>query len=183
MKIYNHLIISLIILLLAISIGFPIIAYHFGYLEGYLSGVDSNCGGTITLNEPREERGGESTVSDIEPIPVLVNTTETTNPSKEEVETLVKYYITLYKTDDYAQEIMDTLDCESKFRHWDNNGNLLLGQAQEIGIAQFKRTTFDYYKNYYGLKDLKVENWNDQIRITVLMWGTKKWNHWTCSPL
>ena len=183
MKIYKHLIISLIIFLLAWAIGVPIIVYQVGYLDGYFSGVQTdNCGGAISLNEPSEELGSESDVADIVSNPVLVeDTTDMVNPSKEEVDYLIDQYVSYYKADpELAEVAREIIHCESTYRHYDSQGNILLGQAKERGLCQFKSSTFYWYSSHYGWKDANIDDWKAQVRLLIIMLSEGKGSHWSC---
>ena len=180
MKIYQSKILILVATATSIAIGFiffVVVLISFGFLSGLLSG-DSNVTsvGENLVSDPKERSSDPVVVEDTILLEEATQEPEV-NPSKDEIAYWVDYYIRYYKIDDYHDAIMETIKCESTYRQY-QDGELLIGRAGEIGIAQFKRTTFNQWSNFYGLRDIRIENWKDQIRLMTLMWGTKRWDHW-----
>jgi hypothetical protein len=75
--------------------------------------------------------------------------------------------------------IQDIVSCESSGRQYDENGEIVKGKAGELGIAQFKPETWEYFNNLRGT-DLDIMSESDQLNM--LRWGleTGRGNHWTC---
>lgn len=42
-------------------------------------------------------------------------------------------------------------------------------------------STFDRWKDYYGLKDISIDSPEDQIRLAAARFGDKGWGEWTCA--
>lgn len=65
--------------------------------------------------------------------------------------------------------------CESSHRHYDSNGNILVGdthlEIQAYGIAQFQIRTFNWLKKKAGKPELCWTKKNDQIYL--LEWALK----------
>ena len=69
--------------------------------------------------------------------------------------------------------------CESGFRQFRDNGELVRGKAGEIGIAQFKRSTFIWMSDLAGLNG-NIENPYDQIELMAWAFKNNYQSHWTC---
>lgn len=78
----------------------------------------------------------------------------------------------------------DVIDCESTWRHYDDNGNILVGDKhlpiQAYGIAQFQIRTFKWLKDLAGRPELNWKVKDDQIWL--LRWAIDNGygDLWTC---
>lgn len=76
------------------------------------------------------------------------------------------------------------IECESKWKHYNENGYLLEGDQhlpiKAYGIAQFQKRTFVELKNKAGRPELRIENKDDQIWL--LKWAIKNGYgyKWSC---
>ena len=86
----------------------------------------------------------------------------------------VDYWSDFYSLNERTKETMKKIImCESSF-----NPNAI-GRSGELGLAQFKKSTFFNEMTYYGLK-LDWFKPDDQIRLMAAMLGDDKHHHWTC---
>lgn len=78
----------------------------------------------------------------------------------------------------------ETLDLALKILECESNFNQeAIGSQGEIGIAQFKKPTFNWMKKMAGKEDLDIYDVQDQIEL--LIWALKNGyeNHWTCHDI
>ena len=85
------------------------------------------------------------------------------------------YYLVDQKECDH---IRATIQCESQFNP--NAYNPADPITPSVGIAQFKHRTFNYFKSYFGLDKLNINNPDDQIRLMVVAIAEGQGHHWTC---
>lgn len=71
------------------------------------------------------------------------------------------------------------IQCESGGRQHDNEGNLIRGKANEIGIAQFKQGTWDAFNKERGTT-LDITSKNDQLNMINWAFENGYQNHWSC---
>ena len=82
-----------------------------------------------------------------------------------------------------ASLVYDVVDCESKWNHYDKDGNILVGDKdkkyQAFGIGQYQIRTFLYLSGLAG-KELDWKSEADQLWL--LEWAIKsgKGCLWTC---
>ena len=69
--------------------------------------------------------------------------------------------------------IHDVINCESR---WDNSR---IGEAGEIGIAQYMPKTFKWFSDISGIKG-DINNPQDQITLMVWAFQNGYAGHWTC---
>ena len=102
-------------------------------------------------------------------------------PLASNLESQVQYWGEYYEIDqETIDHVIRTIECESNFRHLDDKGNLLMGQAGEIGLAQFKPATFEYGAKLYGMKYAQIDQPIDQIKLILVMIADGRGNYWTC---
>ena len=91
----------------------------------------------------------------------------------------VSYKYFLYEAVKYNYKKFERLnnvaECESR---WNPTA---VGKAQEYGVYQYKRATFDSFKAESGMKDLVYENPFSQILLTVWAFDHGKAGHWSCA--
>ena len=70
-------------------------------------------------------------------------------------------------------EIYNLVMCESS---WDNSA---IGKQSELGLAQFKRETFNWMS---GLAGFEGSIYSDNDQLELLKWGLENGyqNHWSC---
>ena len=154
------------------------LGFVFGLLSSDESGTTS-VGKKTTANVVGEEPEAVEVV-----YPELELKTEPKaeeeNPSKKQVDDLIDYFTAYYKSKPEVADIAKKIVmCESTYRQYKNN-EILLGSAGEKGIAQYKQKTFDLFKGYYGQLNLSIDNWQDQIRLLVIMISEGQGKHWSC---
>ena len=187
MKIYQSKILILVATATSIAIGFiffVVVLISFGFLSGLLSdynggtSVSENTIGPVAVPVVGEE---PELVEGIDLISEKEATQEPkVNPSKDEIAYWVDQYVKKYKTKPEIADIaLKVIYCESTYRHY-KDGEILLGLAQERGLCQFKRSTFDLFKGYYGLLDADIDNWQDQVKLLVIMLAEGQGKHWSC---
>ena len=169
----------LIILLAAISV----FTYNIGRLVGFSAGALNSeaCSRTAVSTNPCSYK--ETPVDVVDPdLPLDSDSNRISEQVPEDYLELVEYYANKYMVSPATAEwIKRSIDCESNFKQYKPDGTILRGQAGEYGIAQFKQTTFDQWKKYYGLSELDILKAEDQIRLMILMFGTNREFHWTCA--
>lgn len=76
---------------------------------------------------------------------------------------------------------IDILECESSGEHRDKHGHLRKGDSgASIGIAQFKRETFELFKKRAGHPEWRHKNAIHQLRLMRWMLDNGHGKHWTC---
>ena len=78
--------------------------------------------------------------------------------------------------------IKNTLWCESKWRQFYNNGDIVVGAAGEIGIAQFMPSTWESFNKTRGT-NLDINNIEHQLDMIVWAFENGLKHHWTCYKL
>ncbi len=76
-------------------------------------------------------------------------------------------------------EIVAVMECESGLQQFRDDGSLMLGQAGEIGIAQFKPATWKWMNEMRGT-DLDILNPLAQINMIDWAFGQGLADQWTC---
>jgi len=96
------------------------------------------------------------------------------NPQPEDEFTFIYTKPTINKICDDLGVDIDMLyavvECESK---WDND---VVGKAGEIGLAQFRPSTWQWLTQKYGLEDLDIYDEYDQLYVMAFNLA----HHWTC---
>ena len=85
----------------------------------------------------------------------------------------------IFYEDMFSAEIRRVIHCESGTRQHDSEGNLIIGQAGEIGIAQFMKGTWDMFNEERGT-NLDITKKNDQLDLMAWAFENNYQNHWTC---
>ena len=85
------------------------------------------------------------------------------------------YYPEIYT----SGTIIQIINCESNWRHYDENGKLLRGKHGEIGIAQFLPSTWEYFNKLRGT-NLDITSREDQLDMIEFAEENNLLNHWTC---
>ena len=75
--------------------------------------------------------------------------------------------------------IKQVIQCESGGRQRDKNGDLIIGKANEIGIAQFKQETWDYFNQIRGT-NLDITDKDDQLSMIIWAFKNGYVSHWSC---
>lgn len=75
--------------------------------------------------------------------------------------------------------IRNSLWCESSWRQFNKDGSLVKGQAGELGLGQFKQSTWDMFNKQRGT-DLDITKAKDQIDMVKWAWRNDYQEHWTC---
>ena len=88
--------------------------------------------------------------------------------------TVLPKYIVPLKFQSLGSLIYDIVQCESGWRED------AIGKAGEIGLAQFKVKTFEWFKGLANRPDWDINAPEDQLE--ALEWGLENnlGNHWTC---
>ena len=169
MKTITHIKIGLTIALIAFTVFLISLAYWWGEIR---ASFDCECNGkTSTSVKPAVllEQGGSI------PLDTVGVDTHTLAVATSSYPEMVDYYCAKYLIPtSTAQRIKEVIACESS---WDSNA---VGQTGEIGLAQFKKITFNQWKNYYGLSELNIYDPESQIKLMVLMFGDGQQKNWSC---
>lgn len=79
------------------------------------------------------------------------------------------------------EQMTKTLVCESGLTQYgDGQWGLLQGKAGELGIAQFKISTFIGFELEFDRLDLTIRDPFDQIEMMAIAFANGKHNHWSC---
>ena len=90
---------------------------------------------------------------------------------------LVKPVIPIKEEKTDLETILDDLAfCES------SNDNSKIGKAGEIGIFQYKKSTWNWFNKIRGI-DLDIYSSEDQRFMTKWAWESGYKNHWTCTKI
>lgn len=82
-----------------------------------------------------------------------------------------------------AEQMVKTILCESGGRQYDKNGQLVMGKAREIGIAQFKPQTFQGFAKEYdpiNWQNYDIRKEADQLTIMEYAFKHGYQKHWSC---
>lgn len=71
------------------------------------------------------------------------------------------------------------MNCESGLKQHKDDGTLLMGAHGEIGIAQFKPSTWEWMNKERGT-NLDITNALAQINMIDWAFGNGLESHWTC---
>ena len=74
----------------------------------------------------------------------------------------------------YSPILYRIAQCESSFRED------AIGKLGEIGLLQFRKFTFEYYKKIYGMEYASIFNSFDQITLAEKMLNDGLGTHWSC---
>lgn len=75
--------------------------------------------------------------------------------------------------------LIRTIECESAFQQYQEDGSLLMGEHGEVGIAQFKQETWDWMNGMRGT-NLNIENALAQLNMMEWAFAHNLQSHWTC---
>ncbi len=75
--------------------------------------------------------------------------------------------------------IEQVIQCESGGRQYNDEGELIRGKANEIGIAQFKQETWDMFNKERGT-NLDITSKEDQLDLIYWAFENGYQHHWTC---
>ncbi len=82
-----------------------------------------------------------------------------------------------------ANLVYDVVDCESKWEHYDKDGNILVGDKdkkyQAFGITQTQKRTFSWLSGLAG-KELDLKSEADQLELLEWAIINNYGCHWTC---
>ena len=79
-----------------------------------------------------------------------------------------------------SEEQRETITCESGWRQYKKNGEILRGDTGEYGIAQFMDETFEWFRTMSGMNELSIYNAEDQIILMKWAFENGYEDHWTC---
>ena len=88
----------------------------------------------------------------------------------------IPYYPKTYVLGTLIEKV---IQCESGGRQHDKNGDLIIGKANEIGIAQFKQETWDYFNQIRGT-NLDITSKDDQLSMIIWAFKNNLESHWSC---
>jgi hypothetical protein len=75
--------------------------------------------------------------------------------------------------------IDELLMCESSGQHYNKDGTIKRGKAGELGIAQFKIGTWEYFNK---LRGTNLDIYSEKDQLDMLRWCLENdlGNNWTC---
>lgn len=76
------------------------------------------------------------------------------------------------------QIMSGTIQCESRY-----DNDVIGDSGKARGIAQFWKSTFNMFKEKSGMKELRYESEDDQIKLMAWAFSNGYAKHWTCYRL
>ena len=80
-----------------------------------------------------------------------------------------------------VEELARTISCES---NWTQNGRgkwgLIEGKANELGILQYKLSTWLAFEKQFDREDLVIKSAFDQIELGAMAFSEGLQKHWSC---
>ncbi len=76
-------------------------------------------------------------------------------------------------------EVVPVMACESRLRQWKDDGSLVIGDAGEIGIAQFLPDT---WTRMSAMRKINMDITNPLAQINMIDWAFEHGmqNEWSC---
>ena len=87
-----------------------------------------------------------------------------------------RYYPSVYTVGAIMAKVVQ---CESGWNHYDKNGEVIRGKAGEYGIAQFMKSTWDWFNELRGT-NLNILNREHQLELMEWAFSEGLASHWTC---
>lgn len=87
------------------------------------------------------------------------------------------------KIQELPKSAIDTLQCESGFKHYNSDGSVMRGNDGEFGIGQFMKGTWGWFtdlRRKEKLPLLDILNPADQIKMVAWAWDNGFQEHWSC---
>ncbi len=96
----------------------------------------------------------------------------------QDVPSAISYYADMYNVS--QAKLIQTLKCESGMKQTYDNGYPVLGEHQEIGIAQFQNLTFFHFALKMGLTNPNIQDPIQQIEVMAYVFSIGGQHNWTC---
>ncbi len=119
----------------------------------------------------------------------------TTHPFTDDPNFYVQTLVTNFFTNNDAEEMIPIIRCESRFRHYDQDGSVLqnmegstaMGVAQILTSAHPDPKIIDRYNRKYDTdihpEELDVTTLSDNLRYALILYRVNGTRDWECSKL